>query len=452
MVQRQLQTATDAAALAAAQDLPDGDTATVTAQDYSGTPGAKNEISGVPVTTADVTLKCLSVQSAGIACSTGTGCPDPGCNAVRVTQQVSVTPWFMGVLGFGPHTVKATATASMAGGGATPLDAIVLADTTASMETKCSSNVPGIPTTSTTPTKLDCAKNAIRALLNELYPCDPNAASCGPVIGATHNVLDPVDRVGLMMFPALRSNRGEFPARRHERRRAAGDRLQRQRVFGQCHLHHRDAELPGRAVLERLSHLGHGAPEPELPARPGRVVEEVPGRRVSDRRRRRQLVDPGRAARRPQRSDQRQRDRRRPGRSVRSQRRDQRPGHRRGAGHEHQRDWSQQHTAPRRRAKRGQWRPQQRDQRPRHRRRPRRRGRSQQRFDQQRDVDLDRAAGQRGRRRPGARDGHRRRATFRPAEAVESAHRTARGPESRRRSEEAARRRSRRRRSGRRQT
>src|SRR5580765_5178338 len=61
VAQRHLQIAVDAAALAAAQDLPNGDAAEQTAQGYSGYPGEKNAIgdldltAGVPVATP----KCL---------------------------------------------------------------------------------------------------------------------------------------------------------------------------------------------------------------------------------------------------------------------------------------------------------------------------------------------------------------------------------------------------------
>jgi len=70
------------------------------------------------------------------------------------------------------------------------------------MQSPCSSSVSGIPSTSTTPTKTDCAKNGVRALLNTLYPCDSGLASCGPNVSG-NDVANPVDRVGVLTFPAL---------------------------------------------------------------------------------------------------------------------------------------------------------------------------------------------------------------------------------------------------------
>jgi Flp pilus assembly protein TadG len=208
VVQRQLQTAVDAAALAAAQNLPNGAQAASAAAAYDAEHGRANEIGALSPAPPTVTLKCLSVRSAGISCATGTGCPGPvGCNAINVREQVSVVPWFMRIFGLGSHTVTATATASMAGGPQKPLDIEIVTDTTGSMESKCSSDVSGIPTTSRTPTKLDCVKDGIRALLGTLAPCSATLSSCGPDVSGTHNVSNPVDRVGLMVFPALDPSR-----------------------------------------------------------------------------------------------------------------------------------------------------------------------------------------------------------------------------------------------------
>ncbi len=205
VVQRQLQTAVDAAALAAAQDLPNGTQATLTATSYDGQPGAENAIPVIGAAAPTVTVRCLSVASAGISCSTGDGCPGPvGCNAIRVSEQVSVNPWFMGILGFGSRTVTASATASMAGGVPHPLDAEMVVDTSGSMRSKCGATVAGVPWTNDLPRKLDCANAGIRALLGTLYPCSLSLASCTPDPSDPLNVQDPVDRVGLMIFPAMR--------------------------------------------------------------------------------------------------------------------------------------------------------------------------------------------------------------------------------------------------------
>ena len=72
------------------------------------------------------------------------------------------------------------------------------------MESACSSSVAGVPGTGSTPTKLDCAKAGIRALLGTLYPCDLSLVSCGSVVSG-NDVANPLDRVGLMVFPGLNS-------------------------------------------------------------------------------------------------------------------------------------------------------------------------------------------------------------------------------------------------------
>ena len=140
VTQRHLQTAADAAALAAAQELPGSSLSACT---FSASPAGSSNCAvnstnvslaadgdnyatsfGDVQTTA--TLECLSVASAGTPCETGSACPgqygpagtatNTGCNAIQVTEQTSVDPFFMSVLGFGTQAVSATATASLAGG------------------------------------------------------------------------------------------------------------------------------------------------------------------------------------------------------------------------------------------------------------------------------------------------------------------------------------------------
>ena len=137
-----------------------------------------------------------------------------GCNAIKVTEQTSVPPLFMGVLGFGSQKVTASATAGIAGGIPHPLDVEVVADSTASMQDQCSASVSGIPSNSAgiyvnsgTPTKLDCAKAGIQSLLNVLDPCSVAVTSCGSVLSGTSDVANPLDRVGLMVFPGLDSTK-----------------------------------------------------------------------------------------------------------------------------------------------------------------------------------------------------------------------------------------------------
>jgi Putative Flp pilus-assembly TadE/G-like len=244
ITKHRLQTAADAAALSAAQDLPNGSVAEETACTYSASPGSARgttctgdggaidlssngenyhtTLAGVQTTAQ---LECLSVDTAGTSCVTGSGCPGasyppsgrPGCNAIKVTETTSVEPYVMGVLGFGARTVSASSTASMAGGAAVPLDIEVVLDSTASMadSDNCgasghTSGVTGIPYGDVTAE--DCAKAGVRGLLETLYPCALTSAesltTCGPT--SDGNVVNaPQDEVGLMTFPPLVGNPSE---------------------------------------------------------------------------------------------------------------------------------------------------------------------------------------------------------------------------------------------------
>jgi len=83
LVKRQLQAGVDAAALSAAQDIPDAAAVTAAAYAYGPSVGAKNATTTVDKATTQVELKCI--RSA------------PGCstkragsfNAVRVSVQVA---------------------------------------------------------------------------------------------------------------------------------------------------------------------------------------------------------------------------------------------------------------------------------------------------------------------------------------------------------------------------
>ena len=230
VTQRHLQTAADAAALAAAQDLPNSTTSACT---YSASTAGSSTctVNGANValagngdnygatfgnvqTTAQV--ECVSVASAGTGCQTGTGCPsyyppagkantNLGCNAIKVTEQTSVAPFFMGVLGFGSQTITASATAGLAGGTPEPLDVEMIDDTTASMgdSDTCGGTPEDVPSTVSL-TQEDCAKAGIRALLTTLYPCSQTLASCGPYLDdQTQASGGAVDEVGLVAFPGL---------------------------------------------------------------------------------------------------------------------------------------------------------------------------------------------------------------------------------------------------------
>lgn len=125
LVQRQLQSGVDAAALAGAQELPDGTAVTNAANAYSPSLRKKNALTSNDNAATTVTLECVTTA--------------PGCNstfgthnAVKVAATSNVKTYFARVLGVNNLTVHATATAC-APCSAKPLDIMVVLDRTGSM-------------------------------------------------------------------------------------------------------------------------------------------------------------------------------------------------------------------------------------------------------------------------------------------------------------------------------
>lgn len=191
---QELQAATQAAALAGAQYLPNSSGATVIAKatQYSAVTGGLNThsnllnvamVSGYPL------LKCFT--STGVSCSTPSG-----YNGIVVKQQATVPMYFAKVFGVSSVAVTATATAGAPGPGGRngPYNVMMVLDTTASMsnnDNNCGD------------TRINCALAGVRTLLGTLSPCAANLANCGAV--TNFNVPNPVDEVGLTVFPGLSS-------------------------------------------------------------------------------------------------------------------------------------------------------------------------------------------------------------------------------------------------------
>ena len=191
-LRRELQSSTDAAALAAAQALPDTAGAITAANAYSSIVGGINRRPNHPTVTMAAgypLAKCLT--SSGVRCNP--------YNAIVVRQESDVPTFFAGVVGLTTVHITATATAGMRGGVPKPLDVIVIVDATGSMDDPCSASVPGI----SNPSLLDCEKAGVRALLTGLWPCPDSLADCGPVDSNGH-VANAVDEVGLITFPGLK--------------------------------------------------------------------------------------------------------------------------------------------------------------------------------------------------------------------------------------------------------
>ncbi len=125
LVQRQLQAGVDAAALAAAQELPDETVAVATAKEYSPTPGDKNAVNTVGNATTTAITRCITSI--------------PGCNtryaeanAVTVTSTSKVPTFFARIIGVNSLTVTAQATACFPCS-IRPLDIMLILDRTGSM-------------------------------------------------------------------------------------------------------------------------------------------------------------------------------------------------------------------------------------------------------------------------------------------------------------------------------
>jgi hypothetical protein len=175
--QRALQSSTNLAALAAAQDIHC--CATSTASTMAMSFSALNPVKGKTITMAAgyPLLKCL--KSTGVPCSG----PD-NANAIVVKQQVEVPLPFGKFFGRPTKTLTAIATASAKGGYGRSLDVMLIVDTTASMnnsDTSCS--IKGA-------TRLTCAEAGARTLLQAFSPSQV--------------------QVGLMLFPGV-TNSSQLP-------------------------------------------------------------------------------------------------------------------------------------------------------------------------------------------------------------------------------------------------
>ena len=97
--QRSLQASADASALAGAQGLPNTATAISLANQYSGSPGAKNARANVPGVVTTVSTKCVPAGA----------CGSP--NAVSVKETAHLNTFFGRVLGVDAFDISARATA-----------------------------------------------------------------------------------------------------------------------------------------------------------------------------------------------------------------------------------------------------------------------------------------------------------------------------------------------------
>lgn len=189
VTRNQLQNATNAAALAAAgavYNTSQSSNAGAYATNYSsGASTNQNYNSRWGAITPTITTKCLvMLMPSGSSCS---GAP---ANAVVVTQTVRVPTTFMRLFGVSSIPVSATATTSMQGM-AQPWNVAIIVDGSASMNTvdsNCTGNV----------TRLVCALNGIKNLLEDTNPCPQGMSSC---------TTDAANlRISLFTFPNVTQN------------------------------------------------------------------------------------------------------------------------------------------------------------------------------------------------------------------------------------------------------
>lgn len=159
LVQRQLQSSTDAAALAAAATLPSTAYSTV-AQNYSSKAGGKNAYAAFSVSSPTITPLCVTSMT-GLS-----PCTSTNPNAVAVSETATIPTFFAGVLGIHNLTVSATSTAAR-GAKPLPINAALIIDTTPSMD---------YADPSCGKTQLECATAGAQQLLLGLSPTMDNVS------------------------------------------------------------------------------------------------------------------------------------------------------------------------------------------------------------------------------------------------------------------------------------
>ena len=183
---RELQAATDAAALAGAHDLRNSDSATVATQ-YSAVSGSHNSYANlgtVTMVSGYPKFECLTtIENMNIACSGANS-----ANTIQVKQQAVVPTYFAGIFGVRTFTLTATSTASITTK-TVPFNVVILIDTTQSMnttDTNCGN------------TRIKCALNGVQNFLVNLDPCYPSQGTCTVSNGVAN---DPLDQVAIFTFP-----------------------------------------------------------------------------------------------------------------------------------------------------------------------------------------------------------------------------------------------------------
>jgi hypothetical protein len=206
---RLLQASTNAAALAAAQGMPDigtsGSTTVGTAWGnlitYSSQSGEKNATNILQSDSITADFYCASSITGSpfnVGCQTppsGEGSCTSGstCNAVKATQTAKVSLWFGGFVGVRTMNLAAQATAAMRGGLHLPYNIAMIIDTTNSM----TSGAPSADGCGTNASQVQCAVTGALDMLESMYPCVGGAST------TCTSTSDYADAVSLFVFPPV---------------------------------------------------------------------------------------------------------------------------------------------------------------------------------------------------------------------------------------------------------
>jgi hypothetical protein len=194
---QELQSSTDAAALAGGASLPSGQsTAEADALSYSaqsatgGMAAGKNTFNDLSGVTTVSTVACVPYASLPIACSAAQGI----YNAIQVRETVTLPMTFANFFGASGVQLTATATASTRGT-STPHNIALIIDTTASMGGSNSDSCTDPSTNARYTTSIGCALVGAKVLLQNTAPCYTDVTTCSGAAASS------VDMISVFTFP-----------------------------------------------------------------------------------------------------------------------------------------------------------------------------------------------------------------------------------------------------------
>ena len=194
---RELQAATDAAALAGAQSLKNTSPSAVVAAFSAETAGNNTygSLPNVSITPGWPKYACLtSITKAACVTTTNASGNSVTANAIQVQEQANIPTFFARVFGIQQLAISATSTAAIVGAKNQITNLAIVLDTTESMQTvdsNCSSSGGSAE-------RIVCAEQGVQVLLQDLSPCN-TALGCGTVTnGIATNALD---QVAIFTFP-----------------------------------------------------------------------------------------------------------------------------------------------------------------------------------------------------------------------------------------------------------